>query len=185
MLIGIEGELGGGKTILGVKWIRKESIKGRPILTNLNLNGIKYKPLDVLELLKDNKELTNVVLAIDELTVYVDCRMSSSKANLFFSYLVLQSRKRNVDIYYTTQNMDMVDKRVFQHTLLQVLCEKLFNSQNKEIDGYRYYTIFDFRNPRRPRTKSYTWDIRPYYKYYDTDQIIAPIYSFNEKKVKK
>ena len=180
MLIGIEGELGGGKTLMMVRYLLQEYARKRKIMTNLKLNYASYLPLDIISLLEDNKELENVVLGIDELTVYVDCRLSMSKANRFFSYLVLQSRKRGVDIYYTTQDMSMIESRVTDHTYFFVLCEKIFDKNNKCVDDYRYYTIFDFRNRRKPYIDNFVMKIRPYYKYYDTDQIIEPIYAFKK-----
>lgn len=182
MLIGIEGELGGGKTLLLVKYLLDESKNKRNILTNLKLVNIPYKELDVIELLDGNTELNNIVIGIDELTVYVDCRMSSSKANLFFSYLVLQSRKRNTDIYYTTQNLDYIDKRIIEHTSITVLCEKIFDGKNQELDGFRRYSFFDLRNSFKPKMIEKILDIRPYYSYYDTNQIISPIFKKTNKK---
>lgn len=187
MLTGIEGELGGGKTLLLVRYLQKENkINKREILTNLTLTGIPYKPLNILELLENNTELNNVVLGIDELTVYTDCRMSMSKANRFFSYLVLQSRKRNVDVYYTTQSLGMIESRVVDHTYFIILCEKVYDKFNKLLENYRYYTIFDFRNRLNPKIKHFVMDIRPFFKFYDTNQIITPIYEYaKEKKVSK
>ena len=179
MLIGIEGELGGGKTILLVKYLKEEQQNGRKIYTNLTLNNIEYTPINILDFLENNPELNNAVIGLDELTVYVDCRLSMSKANRFFSYLVLQSRKRNVDIYYTTQNMDMIDKRIVEHTLIQIICEKL-EVENMNTDNVRKYTYFDFRHIHKPKIKRYYLDISYYYPFYDTNQIITPIYE-NEK----
>lgn len=183
MLIGIEGELGGGKTLLMVKYLLDEHrINHREVHTNLKLNNIPYKEIDILELLENNTELNNVVLGIDELTVFVDCRTSMSKGNRFFSYLILQSRKRNVDVYFTTQNLSMIDKRVIDHTPLIVLCEKIYDSENKLVSDYRYYTIFDLRNIRKPFINRYLMDITKFYKEYDTDQIITPLFKNDKKK---
>ncbi len=183
MLIGIEGELGGGKTILLVKFLKEEQQKGRKIYTNLTLNNIDYTPIDIMEFLTNNPELNNAVLGIDELTVYVDCRLSMSKANRFFSYLVLQSRKRNVDIYFTTQNMDMIDKRIVEHTLIQIMCEKI-HVENMDSDNIRKYTFFDFRHIRKPKIIRKYLDISYYYPYYDTNQIITPLYEDVKPKSK-
>lgn len=185
MLIGIEGELGGGKTLLLVKYLKAESKHNRRVLTNLTLNEIPYEQVNVMDLLENNSEFNNVVLGIDELTVYVDCRLSMSKANRFFSYLILQSRKRDVDIYYTTQDMNMIEGRVVNHTNITALCEKMYNKQNQLIQDYRMYTLFDFRNRHKPTIKSFIMDIRPYYKYYDTNQIITPLYDTKTKLEKK
>lgn len=178
MLIGIEGELGGGKTLLMVKYLKDEyNINHKKIMTNLKLTNIPYDEIDILYLIENDTDLNDIVLGIDELTVFVDCRTSMSKANRFFSYLVLQSRKRNVDIYYTTQNLSMIDKRVIDHTPLIVLCEKIYTNENKLVNDYRYYTIFDLRNSRKPQINRFTMDITKFYNEYDTDQRITPLFS--------
>jgi hypothetical protein len=182
MLIGFEGGLGDGKTILLTKYLMDEHYHNkRPIMSNFNLTKIPYKKLDVLELLENKAELYNVCVGIDEITVYVDCRMSSSRANRFFSYLVLQSRKRDVDIYYTSQSLGMLDFRVVNHTPITVLCKKMYDKQNKEIKDYRYYTIFDLRNIRHISAKHFIMYIKPYYDCYDTNEIIDPLWNVRNK----
>lgn len=182
MLIGIEGELGGGKTLLMVYYlIREYEENKRKIMANIRISGIPYENIDVESLLQDNIELFDVVLGIDEITLFADCRMSMSKRNLFFGYLILQSRKRNMDVYYTTQDLTMLDKRFLQHTNITVLCEKLHNASGETIDDYRMFSIFDLRS-RKLNMKTFIMDISPYYSYYDTNQIITPI---EIKKIKK
>lgn len=177
MLIGIQGGLGTGKTILLVRYLLNDFNKGYTIFSNFHLENIEYTLFDVdkfLENEKKNKALTNMTIGVDELTVFTDCRLSMSKRNLLFSYLVLQSRKRSVDIYYTTQNFNMIDKRIISHTHIKVLCESIFNVQGKEIPHYKKYAVIDMRNPMNMQIKRFVLDIRPYYEFYDTDEIILP-----------
>lgn len=177
MLIGLEGGLGSGKTIMLVRYLKRDSEKGHKILTNFGTKNFKTGSLDVQELLvysKEGIELNNITIGLDELTVFVDCRVSMSKANRIFSYFVLQSRKRNVNIYYTTQDMRMIDKRIVNHTPIVIYCEKLYRN-NVEVDGYRKYKIYDFRNPRQPVVSRFIMNIKPYYDYYDTNEVIKPL----------
>jgi hypothetical protein len=183
MLIGIEGGLGDGKSVLLAKYLYDEHmVNKRKIMCNMTLYKIPYDKVDVLRLLEDNTDLNNICVGIDELTVFVDCRMSSSRANRFFSYLVLQSRKRNVDIYYTTQSLQMIDFRVVNHTPITVLCEKMYKNDNKEVKDYRHYTIIDMRNIRHPNIKHFILYIKPYYELYNTDEIIDPLWNVKDKK---
>lgn len=180
MLVGIQGGLGTGKTILLTKYLLNDSLNGYNILANYNLFNINYDDLVVENLIKNPKDTTddiqlkNCTLGIDELTVYADCRLSSSNRNIFFSYLVLQSRKRSVDLYYTTQDFSMIDKRVFKHTHIQILCNSLYNEYGDIINHYKEYVILDCRDMANISTERYIMDIRPYYDYYDTDEIITP-----------
>lgn len=183
MLIGIEGGLGSGKTVLKVSYLKKDSDKGKRIVCNMPLFGIEYEEFDVNRFLKNDREynnsLRNSTIGIDEITVYMDCRVGSSKSNLLMGYLVLQSRKRGIDIYYTTQSFDLVDfNRLVRYTNIFIMCEEIFvrNKYGKieSLDDYRRYTIVDARRKKETITEKIMY-IKPYYKYYDTDYIIEPL----------
>lgn len=183
MLIGIQGGLGTGKTIMLVRYLLQDYTNGYPIVSNFDLKNINYTPFDVHDFLKKNNnkiELKNCTIGIDELTVYVDCRLSGSKKNVFFSYLVMQSRKRSVDLYYITQDFGTIDKRVNHHTHIKILCSKLFDENGDEIDHIRHYSIIDLRDVGNIRTHRFDMNISPYYNEYDTDEIIEPEYD-NQK----
>lgn len=186
MLVGIEGGLGTGKTIQLVRYLAKDSHAGHDIYANFGLNKIKYNPIDIKELLefeKENINFTNATIGIDEITVFVDCRTSSSRSNRIFSYFVLQSRKRNVNVYYTTQSCSMLDKRLVEHTHIIILCDFHYQEVVDEndvihkipMDNWRHYTILDFRNPRDIKRTAFSMDITKFYPYYDTDEIIQPL----------
>lgn len=177
MLIGIQGGLGTGKTLLLTRYLLNDYLKGYTIFANYHLTDIEHTLFDVNDFLfkeKENESLKNMTIGIDELTVFVDCRLSMSKKNLLFSYLVLQSRKRSVDLYYTTQNFRMIDKRITEHTHIKVLCESVYDEYGTLIPHYKKYVVMDMRDITRPNIERFVLDIRPYYKYYDTDEIILP-----------
>jgi len=177
MIIGIEGGLGSGKTLLMVRYLVKDYLKGNQIFTNIGLKDIDFKFLDlnkVLDMHKDEFNLNNCSVAIDEITVFADCRKSSSKMNRLISYFILQSRKRGVDIYFTTQNLNLVDFRLINYMDFQVFCEKIYNKNGLEIDDKRKYRIFDLRNIRKINISSFILDISKYYRFYDTYEVILP-----------
>jgi hypothetical protein len=163
-----------------VRYLRKDSLRGNDIRANFGLVDIPYSPLDVIEILELDKNqlaIKNISLGIDELTVFADCRVSVSKMNRIFSYFILQTRKRSVNLYFTTQNLDMIDKRVLNHLDISVYCEKVKDQQGNEVEGLRKYTIWDFRDTHNiPRPKKILLDITKYYKYYDTNEVIMPVY---------
>jgi len=179
MLIGIEGGLGEGKTIMLVRYLLKDYNKGKKILSNMgSLQGFDYSMLDIktmLEMDNENVELHNCTIGIDEITVVVDCRTSASKKNRLFSYFVLQSRKRNVNVYYTTQDLGMLDFRLTNHTHIVVMCNNIYDKYNKIVDNWKHYTILDFTRPRKPTKNSFDLYIKPFYDFYNTDEIIKPI----------
>ena len=190
MIIGIEGGVGSGKTIMMVRYLLKDSLKGNMVYANFGLKNIRYKPLDVLEILRletNQKSLSNVSIGIDEITVFADCRMSSSIVNRLFSYFILQTRKRNVILYYTTQDILMIDIRLRRHTDIIVEADFVFDEDDMihPIKDIRRYEIWDFRDPRNSyMARNFIMNIKPYYKYYDTNQVILPPI-IDKKKLKE
>lgn len=194
VLIGIEGDLGSGKTIIAVRYILKDYVKGRKIFSNTPLFNIDFDEFDINAFLSNDRtyrdKLKNATILVDEITVYMDCRLSNSKQNLMMGYMVLQSRKRHVDIYFTTQDFDLCDfKRLIKYVKIMVYCQEIFtknpNGELESIEGWRNFTIIDLRQ-KRNNVNSFNLDIRPFYKYYDTDYVIEPIIKgINDKEVEK
>jgi len=192
MIVGFEGGLGSGKTVGVVEYLYKDSLENRPIATNFDLYDIEFDYLNLKKLLDDAQkeiDLNELSMGIDEIQVFIDSRVSGhSKKNMLFSYFVLQTRKRNVNLYYTTQHFDMVDKRVYRHTDIYVLCDKIFSWEYPELAllhgvdvddnsilDIRKYTIIDLRDKHRPSKNVVLKDMSEWYDYYDTNQRILPI----------
>lgn len=186
MLIILEGGLGTGKTIMMLRYLLRDYNNKHDIYANFGIKNIKYNKIDISELLeyeKENIDFTNATIGIDEITVFVDCRTSISRSNRIFSYFILQSRKRNVNVYCTTQSCSMLDKRLLQHAHIIIMCDfayKTFVNDNDEIEtirlkNWRKYTIIDFRQPRKIKKTSFIMDISKYYDFYDTNEIIKPL----------
>jgi hypothetical protein len=178
MIIGIEGPIGSGKTILMVRYLRKDFVKGKAIFANLGLKNMKYEKVDmskILDMHENQFNLNKCSLGIDEITVFADCRCSGSKLNRLISYFILQSRKRNVDIYFTTQNLNMVDFRLIDYMDLQINCHKVLDKRGQEIEGFGRYIVYDLRDAKNIGVKEFILDYRPYYKYYDTFEVILPL----------
>lgn len=185
MLIAIEGGLGTGKTVMLLRYLINDGKLGHKIFANFGIIGLPYNNIDIGELLQkesSNLEFKDATIGIDEITVFVDCRTSTAKRNRIFGYFVLQSRKRNVNVYYTSQDLGMLDFRLTNHTHIVVLCDFEYRNYKKgdrilrlKVKNRRRYTIIDFRDPHNVKRKSFTLDISAYYPYYDTDEIIRPL----------
>lgn len=83
------------------------------VYANNHLN-FPYQYFDAkyfLEHLND-EELVNSVLLLDEAYIYLDARTGASKLNKLFTYFIVQTRKRGVDLYICTHHVDIVDKRL-------------------------------------------------------------------------
>jgi len=166
LIVGVQGGLGSGKTLLIARYLVKDAFRGRSVFSNFQLNGIDFEPLDIRKLLNDEVDLQDVSVGIDEFTVFADCRTSMS--NTMITYFILQTRKRNVCLYYTTQDFGMLDKRIIRHTHLFVTAEKC------KDDRFRVYTVIDARD-RDARPSLFALRIEPWFKFFDTNQIIMPL----------
>lgn len=109
-----EGLMGSGKTLSAVTFCYLEwKNKGKRIFANNKLN-FDHTWFDS-EFFVNNivgEELENAVILLDEAYIYLDARTSSSKLNKLFTYFIVQTRKRNVDLYICTHHIDIVDKRL-------------------------------------------------------------------------
>ena len=185
MLIGIVGEPNTGKTILMVRYLKMDSTRNRNIIVNMPLFGIPFTEFDIDKFLSNeyNELLHNATLGLDEITVYMDCRAGQSKQNLLMGYLVLQSRKRGIDIYYTTQSLDLVDyNRLVKYTNIIIYANEILNERTGEpVLDLRRYTIIDLRYGLE-RISDKIINITPYYDMYDTNYIIQPLIRYAKKK---
>jgi len=174
LIIGFEGGLGSGKTIGMVRYLHKDHANGKKIFANFGLRGIDYESLNVLNIM-ENKNLNNVSIGIDEITVFMDCRTSMKKLNRLLSYFILQTRKRNCDLYFTTQDFGMCDKRLLKYCDIQILCKQSYDENGNEVEHARHYTIIDVRDKnKKPTITRFHLDISVYYSYYDTNEVIMP-----------
>lgn len=178
MIIGIEGGIGSGKTILMTRYLYKDFKRKKAIYSNYGLK-FKHEIIDMSKILEmhDNKfNLRDCSLGIDEITVFADCRRSGSKLNRLISYFILQSRKRSVDIYFTTQNLQMIDFRLLDYMDFQILAKKVKDKKTgKEVQGYAQYQVFDIRDVNNIKRTKFIMKLDKYYPLYDTMEVILPL----------
>ena len=163
----IEGGLGSGKTLIMTRYLVKDQAAGRKVYSNYGLRGVPFEKLDMSKLVKNELDLQNASIGIDELTLYCDSR--SSMGNKLLTYFVLQTRKRNVCLYATTQNISMIDRRVREHTQIFIYCKDIGQT------GYRLFQVLDYRYGKYPTKQTFKMHIRPWFKYYDTDEVLSPV----------
>jgi hypothetical protein len=174
-----------------VKYLKNDASNSRKIFANLKLSEIPYEEFNIDDFLnnRNNDRLNNATIGLDEITMYMDCRTGSAKQNLLMGYLVLQSRKRGIDIYYTTQDLDLVDyKRLVKYTNIVVFCQEMYvknpDGKIESLEDWRNYTIVDLRRNKDNITQ-FNMNIKPYFKYYDTNEIIEPLIKWGKKSEAK
>ena len=122
------GRRGAGKTTTMVKDAYIEYMRGRRVISNMeSLTFGEYMSNEDIVKINKQSDIENAVLLIDEMQIFFDSRRSMKKSNLDFSNFVQQTRKRNIDIYGTTQFSNAVEKRVRDHTDITVRPQFLKN----------------------------------------------------------
>ena len=184
MIVGIIGKRGCGKTITMAKTVKDMLEKGRTIYTNFHINkkGIDkkyYKKIHLLdnEFFKNYKDfkLYNCALFLDEVYVYIDARTSMSKRNRLWSYFINQTRKRDVDLYYTTQFFRQVELRLRENTEFFIY-PTLVKENDKKIIINKIYSYGD--TLKKIGIERFVGN--DYFDVYDTDEIID--FDDDEKK---
>jgi hypothetical protein len=125
MIISFEGFQGASKTTAAVATTYEQGFKiGRKVICNDHLN-FEYTHFSLewfLEHINDT-ELEDCVLFLDEFYQIVDSRNSGTKVNKLFSYFMVQTRKRGVDLYYCTHHIENVDVRLRRATDIRGACK--------------------------------------------------------------
>jgi hypothetical protein len=175
----ITGLKGAGKTAYMTKLLYDAWKKGRTVRANYKLE-FPFKAIDLDFLLTNPYELQDMSIGIDEAQTYFDCRMSASKKNRIFSYLMLQSRKRHVDIFFTSQQAANVDIRIrrnidflYECTPMVQTSAGLKRARLEDIEGKRIARIliteFNFEAEQK---KKFIFNPTEIYKIYDSDEFI-------------
>jgi len=171
MISGFIGDIGGGKTASMVKEVYIKYLQGRKIYSNIKLN-FPYTPItrdNLQEMATGGFNLNNGVLVLDEIHIYIDSRTSMSKSNRIITYFALQTRKVGVDLYYTTQYIDQVDKRIRNLTNNLIECYTEVNSLTNEKFTLNIYRI---RKINKVIVKKIIFPTRIVYDLYDTFEVV-------------
>ena len=127
------------------------------------------------EMIKNKEQLQNAVLLLDEMHVWIDSRSSMKQKNKGITYFILQTRKRNVRLLYSTQHLHQVDKRLRDSTDVIVFCRNLSNKTStvKSADAPTYIlleSVFQWREEMTPKKRILY--ANPVYPLYDTTEMI-------------
>lgn len=158
MLTLIEGNIGTGKTLLLTIFA---FFSKQRIISNFDLK-IPYEQFNLETFLRAG--YTDCILLLDEAYVYLESRDSGITRNKLMSYVLFQSRKKNVDMYLTVQLKSTIDVRYRELIGIEILC-------SKTEEGFKYLMLDRIRKRQKmlilPLDKAKT-----YFKMYDTNQVI-------------
>lgn len=167
---GIVGRKGSGKTLYMSKLGLDAMKKGRKVYTNFGLDGSWYigDPLDLMGVIPGSLTL------LDEAHSYFDA-YDHAKFPSKVKWLLQQERKLSIDLIWSAQYLQAIDKRF--RMLSDYVC--LMRKIAGVVFYGRYYRPTDFNDDGVPKEKA-----RPYKRKifviskvlrdsYDTNQIIA------------
>jgi len=176
MLVAVFGKMGSGKTLLMT--IMSELIKSRfpavPVYSNYHL---KNQNEDV----KDTKQLisiSNGVISLDEFWITMDSRVWDD--NVFLTHWINQTRKKNLLVFYTTQNFKQIDIRVRHATDLLIFCEK-FKNRLKTGFWFRFSFISNPSGRIMKTLKLTEAKARLFYDFYNSFEVVEPLIKKDKK----
>jgi len=191
MLIGIFGIFGSGKSLLlsiiGCSYANDPDYL---VYSNLKIKHPKIRRLEPENFVDINPKHKKAIILIDEAYAWLDSRMSMSKTNRFLSYVVLQSRKRNMDVWYSTQLSGSVDLRLRELSDIFILCSKVkvYNNITKKHEFCFIYEAFVWKSLFHLAKKTFVLPLKKaelYFPKFDTRELIYPILDLKLTKAKK
>ena len=177
------GHKGDGKTCFATSLCYKGYLAGRKVFSNYQLE-FPFTPIDLKAMIENPNWVKDGIICIDEAQTFVDCRMAGSRKNRLFSYIMLQGRKRKIDIILTSQQLDNVDIRIRRNLEHLYECEALVKDMRDEKRILRPATAEEKENAMIDLIKvtftDYTMGVRrkmlfdphPFFKLYDSDEFV-------------
>lgn len=195
MIIGILGLPGSGKTCMATRLVNleKQLHPYKKIYSNYHLNGLDYDLLDFIDIFINHRGERNMILLGDEISTFLDCRVSGSGRNRVESYLLKQTRKKGCDIIFTDQFEGFVDLRLSKFCNLRIIMENKFclykfwlNCKHYAIKKpHPYLFRATYEDNDNHITKERVFDGRKWFDKYDTYQEIYPPEDYIPKKLIK
>lgn len=158
------GPKGSGKTIIITKIALASK---REVFSNYWIDSPNYNHLEVMDLVDINN---NVDIFIDEAYVWLESRISGFFLNRFLSYMLWQSRKRDIDMYLTAQRFRSLDVRFREECDVLIKCEPRINLDKDDFN----YTLFWIAEDKEKKFTLTYEDAKKYFPMYNTYQIIEP-----------
>jgi hypothetical protein len=173
-IVAVVGNKGAGKTLfLTYRAEYGYYIEKRTIYSNFHLKNIPYKSFDFNMLVDLPEEMTNGIIVMDEAHMGADAYAFLSKKSKAISLLATQLRKRNLDLYISTQRFRFLASRLKELTDYIFTMEVLKDEENHIIQGTANVKIFDRSNPfSNKEVGSFIFDGREFFNHYDTKQVI-------------
>jgi KaiC/GvpD/RAD55 family RecA-like ATPase len=170
------GVRGSGKTLFMTSLAYKYAATGKKIIANYHLIDIEYTYMTFEEISKLPDELYNAVVLLDEIQIGADSYEIFKKSNKMITTFATQLRKRKIVMYYSTQVFTQTTKRLREQTNYIIQVE---NTNQKGISKISVFDREKFLDEQH--LKSFVFDGRPYFNYYNTDEVVK----YSETEIKE
>jgi len=129
-VVAFTGPRGAGKTISMTFLALRDLLAGREVLANFEIekDGYRSKPLMLEDWVSLPESLQGALICIDEIQLWADSRRSMALLNRLLGYLTMQTRKRNLSLYYSIMDLNWIDSRLRWLTDIEIRCQDLFFS---------------------------------------------------------
>lgn len=204
---GMTGPRGSGKTLVMTYLAMQDMANGIPVLANYKIQGpfkkrgsivnVESQPLDLPQLFEMSSSLRQCVAAIDEINLWFESTRAMSNGNRIIGIVLQQIRKRQMSVYWTSQNFDWVYNRIrWQTDTITECMDAAKTPQGREIglkkgerillrtrDESGYLTGLPYR--LTGLVFPGVLDARPMWGCYNTEEIIDPWEAMAKVEIKR
>lgn len=170
MICGFIGKMGSGKTLSMTRELYKYYQKGHTIMTNYGVS-FPHEKINFEELYnnaEEQVEMNNLVIALDEVHIVLDSRSGMSGVNKVITFWLNQTRKMGVKLFYTTQYLHQIDKRLRSGTDIFVFTNGM---KVVKANGKEYFVVQnDITDGDNSKKEIFIGN--DYYKLYDTNEVV-------------
>lgn len=166
MLNAVVGDFGTGKTL----YLSMAGVSSKyDILGNFTLLLDNYTKIDPIDLQNFGFQKT---ILLDELYLWLDSRVSSSYRNRFITYILLQCRHRDIEVYGSLQMFMTADVRFRDMVNRIIYCSRKYKSGiEREFQDFRFEELNTYNGKEKRWTLSYE-KAKPYFEIFNTKEIM-------------
>ena len=164
--IALIGDTGGGKTLTLTALGKMYAALGLTIFANYTLKDTDYQHIEFNDIVDFPEYLHDGVVLIDEAHIGTDAYAFFTKRVKEITKFATQTRKRRLVFIYATQVFTQTAKRLRDLTTYIIYCNTTeypevfeLNIHNREVENQGYIKTLYLHG-------------EPFYKYYDTNEII-------------
>ena len=128
----ITNPMGNGKTLSMTYYLYEDYKEGRKIITNYHTSFSELMNVKQMVDFIMNTDLKNISIGIDEMQLIFNSLGRKRTKTELITTMITQTRKRRVDIYFTTQRWMLIDKILRDMTAYVIVPQKMHPENGEE-----------------------------------------------------